>query len=80
MKHAKSYARERAVKGLYELSMSDGDFSVLDKLNDPLAIQMIKEIKADENKLNEYIKKYVKKWSLAEMNPVNVAILHIGVY
>ncbi|MFV0288117.1 MAG: transcription antitermination factor NusB [Mycoplasmatales bacterium] len=80
MKHAKSYAREKVIKGLYELKINNSEISTLVKINDPLALQMMIEIKEQETKLNEYIKKYIKKWSLQEMNPVNIAILHLGVY
>ncbi len=78
MKHAKSYARERAVKGLYQINISND--TDLDKFKDPLAKNIVNSIKDDEENINSYIKKYLKRWSISQLNPVNLAIMQVAVY
>ncbi len=74
-KHAKSYARSKAVKGLYLKSLNPS--SNLENINDDLALEIIVNIKENEEVINNYIKKYLKRWSIKELNPVNLAILQL---
>ncbi len=74
-KHAKSYARSKAVKGLYLKSLNPS--SNLENINDELALEIISNINENEEIINNYIKKYLKRWSIKELNPVNLAILQL---
>ncbi len=77
-KHAKSYARLKAVKGLYLKKLNPT--SELKNINDDLSLEMISNVKENEEVINEYIKKYLKRWSIKELNPVNLAILQLCTY
>ncbi len=74
-KHAKSYARTKAIKGLYLKSLNPN--SKLENINDNLSLEMIENVKENEEVINTYIKKYLKRWSIKELNPVNLAILQL---
>ncbi len=77
-KHAKSYARLKAVKGLYLKKLNPT--SELENINDNLSLEMISKVKENEEVINEYIKKHLKRWSIKELNPVNLAILQLCTY
>lgn len=75
-RHAKSYARIKAVKALYLSKLNpDGE---INNINDALAIEIVDNIKKEELIINEYIKKNLKKWTINELNPVNLAILQVA--
>lgn len=80
MRHARSYAREKAIKGLYQIKINKNSVEDLTKINDELAIEMIRGIKENEEQINGLIKKYLKRWSITELNPVNLAILQVAIY
>ncbi len=77
-KHAKSYARLKAVKGLYLKKFNPS--SELENINDNLSLEMISKVKENEEVINGYIKKHLKRWSIQELNPVNLAILQLCTY
>lgn len=78
MRHARSYARENAIKGLYEYRINKN--ATYEKIKDRLAISIVKEIVSREPDINAYIQKYLKKWSVLELNPVVLGTLQVGVY
>ncbi len=79
MRHARSYAREEAIKGLYLMRFEPNQDIKL-KIKDKIAIKIINEIKNNEEQINLCITKKLKKWSILELNPVVLAILQVGTY
>lgn len=79
-KHAKSEAREIAMRYMYSENIND-KFSIEEiKIKDKLAKRIILEIIENKEEIDQYIKKYLKKWNFSEINPVNTAILEVSIW
>lgn len=78
-RHAKSYAREKAMKKIFSTLISKEEISELE-LNDPLAEKIYSGTIEHKEEIDTLIKKYLKKWSFNELNSVNLAILELSVY
>lgn len=78
-RHAKSYAREKAMKKIFSTLISKEEISELE-LNDPLAEKIYLGTIEHKEEIDTLIKKYLKKWSFNELNSVNLAILELSVY
>lgn len=78
-RHAKSYARERAMKANYSTLISKNDYKNLAE-EDPLAYKILTEVDENRKEIDDYISKYLKKWTLREINPVNLSILEVAIW
>lgn len=80
-RHAKSYARENAMKMIYSHAIEKkSDVSTKTGISDPMAESWAAYIIQHEDEFNQIIKGYLKKWSISEMNPINLAILQVAIY
>lgn len=73
-RHAKSYAREKVIKALYQRNYTSVDFE------DPLALKIYTCIIENEDNINAKIKKNLKKWDIKGLNRVDLSILQMGTY
>lgn len=78
-RHAKSYARERALKANYSTLISKNGYKNLAE-EDPLAYKILTEVDKNRKEIDDYISKYLKKWTLKEINPVNLSILEVAIW
>lgn len=76
--HGRSKARELALQYLYSASFMDVDVNV--QLHDKLARSYIINTLEQKEQIDSLIKPYLRKWSLAQLNPVDLAILRLSVY
>ncbi|WOO87484.1 transcription antitermination factor NusB [Mollicutes bacterium LVI A0039] len=80
-RHAKSYARENAIKMLYTHAIEKKTEILTDSnISDPMARTWVTYIVQNEAEFNTEIKKYLKKWTINELNPINLAILQVAIY
>ncbi len=80
-RHAKSFARENAMKIIYSNSIEKKTQTELAlSQRDPLAIKWANYIIENEAEFNDLIKKYLKKWTINELNPINLAIMQVAIY
>lgn len=80
-RHAKSYARENAMKMIYSNAIEKKSEVVMDSgISDPMASKWANYIIQNEDEFNSEIKKYLKKWSINELNPINLAIMQVAIY
>lgn len=80
-RHGKSIARENAVKIMYSQYIANQAQTVIEPVQtDELAQKMVDNIAIVQPQIDEYINKYLKKWSINQLNPVNLAILRISIY
>ncbi len=77
-RHAKSIAREEAVKSLYTYAMKDEELGMYSK--DNLANAMAKNTLVHLEEIDAKITKCLRKWSISELNQVNLSILRLAVY
>ncbi len=75
-KHGKTKAREVAFKGLYTYSLTNNLPETDDKIANKMIIGTIGNIKD----IDEMIVKYLKRWSIDEINKVNLSILRLSIY
>ncbi len=77
-RHGKSYAREHAIKSLYTYNLKPNSDAYLsdDKMGNELTNGVIEH----QDELDERIKKYLRKWTITQLNPVDLAILRLSVY
>lgn len=80
-RHAKSYAREKAMKKTYSnLINLKIDRNQELNVSDPLADKIALGVEEHKEVIDNYIKKNLKKWSFNELNSVNLAILEVGIW
>lgn len=80
-RHAKSYARENAIKMIYSHAIEKKSGIQMDSnISDPMASSWVTYIIQNEEEINELIKKYLKKWTIGELNPINLAIIQVAIY
>ncbi len=80
-RHAKSYARENCIKLIYANSIEKKINNELDtKVCDPMAQTWATYIIQNEQEFNELIEKFLKKWTISELNPINLAIMQVAIY
>lgn len=80
-RHAKSYARENAMKMIYSHAIEKKSEVAMDSgISDPMATKWATYIIQNELEFNDEIKKYLKKWSISELNPINLAIMQVAIY
>ncbi len=80
-RHAKSYARENAMKMIYSHAIEKKSEVAMDSgISDPMAATWATYIIQNEEEFNTLIKKYLKKWSINELNPINLAIMQVAIY
>lgn len=80
-RHAKSYARENAMKMIYTNAIEKKTEVAMDSaISDPMAAKWANYIIQNEDEFNELIKKYLKKWKVEELNPINLAIMQVAIY
>lgn len=80
-RHAKSYARENAIKMIYSNVIEKRTEVVMENnISDPLACTWATYIIQNEEEFNSLIKKYLKKWTINELNPINLAIMQVAIY
>ncbi len=80
-RHAKSYARENAMKMIYSNAIEKkSEVALSSGINDPMASKWATYIIQNEDEFNQLIKKYLKKWSINELNPINLAIMQVAIY
>ncbi len=80
-RHGKSIARENAIKMIYANSIEKKtQIELGTKVEDPLAHKIANYIIANEGEFNLLIKKYLRKWTINELNPINLAILQVAIY
>ncbi len=80
-RHAKSYARENTIKLLYSNSIEKKTKQNMDsKITDQMALKWSKYIIQNEEEINNIIKPFLKKWSISELNPINLAIMQVAIY
>lgn len=77
-RHGKSIAREHAIQGLYTYQMMDKLMMV--ESDDKMAFNMVVNVIKNLDTIDTSISKYLKKWTLLELNPVVLAILRLAVY
>lgn len=76
-RHGKSYAREHAMESIYSYSMNNqSDYLSEDKMANEMVTNVINNLE----ELDTRIKKYLRKWTISELNPVDLAILRMSVY
>ena len=85
-RHAKSYARENAFKSIYTYGMTHENDDVLqrqefekereDKLANEMAYATIEHI----DEIDALIKKNLVRWSMKNINLVNLSILRLAIY
>lgn len=80
-RHAKSYARENAMKMIYANAIEKKTGVPTNPgISDPMASTWSNYIIQHEDEFNTLIKKYLKKWSIKELNPTNLAIMQVAIY
>lgn len=80
-RHAKSYARENAMKMIYSNAIEKKtEIAMNSPISDPMAAKWANYIIQNEDEFNNEIKKYLKKWSINELNPINLAIMQVAIY
>lgn len=80
-KHAKSYARQNAIYILYTKYIEKkSNIELSSSIDDQLALEISNYVLANEEEINTLIKPYLKKWSISELNPINLSILQIAIY
>lgn len=80
-RHAKSFARENAIKMIYTNAIEKKTNIDMDSnVSDPMASKWAMYIVQNEEEFNTLIKKYLKKWSINELNPINLAIMQVAIY
>lgn len=77
-RHGKSIAREHAMQGLYTYALTQKMSMV--EVNDKLAMTMVENTVLNITELDKQISKYLKKWTISELNPVVLSILRLSVY
>jgi N utilization substance protein B len=77
-RHGKSLAREAAIKSIYTYTMTGNEVNIYS--SDKLGNAMTKNTLVHLDEIDDKIKKYLRKWSMTELNKVNLAILRIAVY
>ncbi len=75
-RHGKSIAREHAIESLYTYSILGDNYLSDDKLGNDI----VNNVLTNKEELDSRIKKYLRKWVISELNPVDLAILEIAVY
>lgn len=68
-------ARENVVEQLYA-----NQFNNVNLFEDPLIIKFLDGINKHKDTINDLIEKRLINWRLEQLNPVDLAILQIGVY
>ncbi len=77
-RHAKSIARERAFKSLYTYAMKEEEIGIYS--DDALANAMAKNTIVHLDEIDTKITKQLRKWTISELNQVNLSILRLAVY
>lgn len=77
-RHGKSIAREEAMKCLYNYAVTNSKTGM--KSGDKLASEMTENTIAHIEEIDAVIVKHLRKWSISELNQVNLSILRIAVY
>lgn len=77
-RHAKSIAREEAIKSLYTYALKNEEIGMYGK--DNLANAMAKNTLVHLEEIDAKITKNLRKWSISELNQVNLSILRLAVY
>lgn len=77
-RHGKSIAREEAMKSLYNYAVTNSKTGM--KSGDKLASEMTENTIAHIEEIDAVIVKHLRKWSISELNQVNLSILRIAVY
>lgn len=81
MRHAKSYAREEVFKYLYSYEMGkEKDNILVEEGKDKLAKSIYTSVIEHKTVIDDNINKYLKKWTLEQLNPVNKSILELGIW
>lgn len=75
-RHGKSVARENAIKVLYSYNISGKVNVSSDSMANTIAENTIENI----DNINQKIVDNLKKWSIKELNKVNLSILQVAVY
>ncbi len=77
-RHGKSIARENAVKSLYTYAMKNEEYGIYSK--DDLANAMTKNTLVHLEEIDKEIASRLRKWSISEINQVNLSILRLATY
>ncbi len=77
-RHGKSIARENAIKSLYTYAMTNEEYGIYSK--DDLANAMTKNTLVHLDEIDKIIAKHLRKWSITELNQVNLSILRLATY
>lgn len=77
-RHGKSVAREKAVQALYTYAITEHKMYSYSK--DKFADKMVKGTIDNIEDINKKIGANLKKWSITEVNKVNLSILQLGIY
>lgn len=76
VKHGRSKARECALQSLYSMKFNPLTLDV----NDKLALTYVEGVSDNIDTIDSLIKPHLKKWTIQQLNPVDLAILRIAVY
>ncbi len=77
-RHGKSIARENAIKSLYTFALTNEEIGIYSK--DNLANAMTKNTIVHLSEIDQEISARLRKWSITELNQVNLAILRLATY
>lgn len=75
-RHGRSIAREHAIEILYSYAM----VNKVNKSNDELANEIVAGVIANINEIDKQIEQNLKRWTMSQINQVNLAILRIATY
>ncbi|MGL5020422.1 MAG: transcription antitermination factor NusB [Mycoplasmatales bacterium] len=77
-RHGKSIAREAAVKSIYTYSITGSEKNIFssDKMGNEIAKNTLLHIV----EIDAIIQPHLRRWTMSELNQVNLAILRISTY
>ncbi len=76
-RHGKSIAREKAIKSLYTFSINDTEENIYSR--DKMANEIVKSVVGNKDVIDELIKKNLKRWTITEINKVDLSILRVSI-
>lgn len=80
-RHGKSIAREQAMVALYAYHIKQADYNKEEVFTkDKLANKMVIGVLDNQESINAKIIPNLKKWSITELNKVNLSILQLSIY
>ncbi len=77
-RHGKSIARENAIKSLYTYAITNEEIGIYSK--DDMANAMTKNTIIHLEEIDKEISARLRKWSISELNQVNLSILRLATY